>query len=252
MPSPVFLKPPCRQRPVAIAPVLLGIASLSLPGLISPALAHQVQIQDAIGATLHIEPNDIPLAGQPTDLWFALTQAGGTVIPLDTCDCALTVYDTSETVVEAPPLSPVSAEGYTDIPGAVVTFPAVGAYELVLTGAAKDGASGGPVENSATDSTQFAPFELRFEVTVAGRASGSASPPVTEPDDAQADTPTSADQPATPPVVASGSPPNSVATSGTLSSSAIVRRSAPWIGAVLAVCVLVGLIGGLRSPGGKS
>jgi hypothetical protein len=133
-----------------------------------PAWGHQVEVSADVGATLHIEPNDIPQAGVPTDVWFALTAAGGTIIPLEQCDCALTVYDQTGTAIAAPPLTPTTAEGYENIPGSTVTFPIVGAYELVLAG------EPGPAAASTA-------FELRFEVTVAGTAAPVPAPTVTSP-----------------------------------------------------------------------
>ncbi|MDA0864837.1 MAG: hypothetical protein O2890_00110, partial [Cyanobacteria bacterium] len=139
------------------------------PGQVSflgnPAWGHQVEVAADVGATLHIEPNDIPQAGTPTDIWFALTATGGTIIPLEHCDCALTVYDQAGAALATPALSPTTAEGYENIPGSTLTFPTVGAYELVLSG-----------QPSSTAAGAFAPFELRFEVTVAGTA---APPPAT-------------------------------------------------------------------------
>ncbi|MGF1521922.1 MAG: hypothetical protein ACFBSF_06320 [Leptolyngbyaceae cyanobacterium] len=133
------------------------IAGILVWGTALPAMAHKVEVQEDVGATLHIEPNDIPKAGAPSDLWFALTKVGGVVIPLEDCDCTLTVYDGSDTAIASPSLRAVSAEGYVNIPGASVTFPEVGAYELVFAGA------------PAAD-VQFSPFELRFDVTVAAKA----------------------------------------------------------------------------------
>ena len=213
---------------------LLLIAGLFVGTAALPVWAHQVQVQEDVGATLHIEPDDIPLAGAPSELWFALTQAGGTVIPLAACDCALTLYDSSETAIANPSLVPVSAEGYDDIPGALVTFPEVGAYELVLTG--------GPLEGE-----QFTPFELRFEVTVAGQAA-------TAPAAAETDSETEA-VPATEQPDAGSSEPGETArlpeTPPSVTSSFPWRRLAFGSGAVLVVGVLWGIIGGLRSPGGK-
>jgi hypothetical protein len=55
-------------------------------------LAHKVQVAEDVGATLHLEPNDTPRAGETTLTWFALTQRGGQVIPLEDCDCQLAIY----------------------------------------------------------------------------------------------------------------------------------------------------------------
>jgi hypothetical protein len=129
------------------------------------AIAHQVQTSADIGGTVHIEPNDAPRAGESTVAWFALTRRGGTSVPLSACDCELTLYASSEGAIATPPLTPLSVERYENIPSATVTFPAVGQYELVMTGR--------PV--TAGD---FQPFELRFPVTVATVAPTAApSPP---------------------------------------------------------------------------
>ncbi|WP_416667313.1 hypothetical protein [Egbenema bharatensis] len=145
-----------------------GVSTLSISALLSiPAIAHQVQIAGDVGGTMHIEPNDNPRAGEPSLAWFALTRQGGELIPLEACNCQLTIYTQPGAIVESPLLEAVSAEGYTGIPGAEVTFPQVGAYELVLQGE--------PV--TADD---FQPFELRFPVTVA--AGQTVPSPPAEPD----------------------------------------------------------------------
>lgn len=127
---------------------------------ISPQLlAHKTETAADVGATLHIEPNDVPQAGETTLAWFALTRRGGETIPLEACDCSLSIYQQPDSIlVQEPGLEPVSSEGYEQIPGAQITFPTVGAYELVLAGR--------PTEEGA-----FQPFELRFEVVVATGAS---------------------------------------------------------------------------------
>jgi len=216
--------------------LLLGLPATSV-------LAHQVQIQDDVGATLHIEPNDIPKANAPTEIWFALTQAGGAVIPLDACDCTLTVYEGKDDAIATPALAPVSAEGYTDIPGATVTFPDVGAYTIAL--------SGSPVE-----ATAFAPFELRFDVTVAARAQnanpteGATEPPETDTAESVADATQTA---ATATDTVDGDSATAIAeTPASSSSSSPWKPILLWSSAILVVGMVWGVMGGLRSPGGKS
>lgn len=224
------------------------IAAGLLTGLVAlPALAHEVQVSKDVGATLHIEPNDIALAGTPTDVWFALTKAGGTVIPLDDCECRLTLYDGQANVIEEPALIPISAEGFNEIPGATVTFPEVGVYELRLQGMPKEG-------------VQFTPFELSFETTVAGRAKATpaAAPSaasVEEEPFSDSDTAANADVTAHDAETPGNSSETAVAQSE--ETSAPVSASNPWTsvmvwgGAVLAIGIVGGLFGGLRSPGGK-
>ncbi|GBE94528.1 hypothetical protein [Nostoc cycadae] len=125
---------------------------------IYPVLAHKVQVAADVGATLHLEPNDNPRAGEPTQAWFALTRKGGQTIPLAQCNCRLAVYaephTPSEPALLEPSLQPVAAERFQGIPGAAITFPKPGIYQLQLNGKPAKG-------------TSFKPFNLKFEVTVA-------------------------------------------------------------------------------------
>ncbi|WP_204141652.1 hypothetical protein [Halomicronema sp. CCY15110] len=220
----------------------LLLATLLGGAAMAPAIAHDVQIADDVGATLHIEPNDIARAGEATDLWFALTQAGGQVIPLAACDCTLTLYDSQATAVETPTLTAMSAEGFQNIPGATVTFPQVGAYELRLAG-------------SPQQAGAFTPFELSFEVTVASLAPGAAAAP-----SAHDETPATA-----PDVAISDEPPPSetaiAASESEVSQTAetpmppvsSTRWIAPAIGVglVIVVGLAIAIISGGRSPRGE-
>ncbi|WGV25380.1 hypothetical protein [Halotia branconii] len=128
---------------------------------VHPASAHKVEIAADVGATLHIEPNDNPRAGEPTQAWFALTRKGGKTIPLTQCKCRLAVYaephSPQEPALLEPSLKPVTAERYQGIPGANIIFPKPGAYQLQLSG-------------SPANTASFKPFKFKFEVTVASGA----------------------------------------------------------------------------------
>ncbi len=131
---------------------------ISLFTFLSIASAHTVKIAGNIGGTIHIEPNDNPSAGQPAQTWFTLTRKGGQVLPLKECSCHLAIYaepyTPGEPALLEPPLKPVDAELYQGIPGAEITFPKPGVYELQLSG--KPATAG-----------SFRPFDLRFQITVA-------------------------------------------------------------------------------------
>ena len=121
-----------------------------------PAIAHNVEIANDVAATFHIEPNHNPKANQPTTAWFALTRRGGNSIPLSECSCSLNVYavpraEDSEPILQ-PELVSLNVEKYREIPGAEITFPQAGAYELEINGTAKD--------------DSFTPFELTYTVNV--------------------------------------------------------------------------------------
>lgn len=143
---------------LALLGLLLAAGGRVGPAPIDLASAHQVQVSGEVGGTVHIEPRDNPRAGVASQVWFALARRGGQTIPLSACACQLEIYARPRRQGDAPILSPtlqaVSAEGRQGIPGATVTFPRAGAYELVLRGR--------PVTSGI-----FTPFELRFPVTVA-------------------------------------------------------------------------------------
>ena len=130
--------------------VLLSV-TLSLP-----VIAHNVEISEEVAATFHIEPNHNPEVGMPNTAWFALTRRGGSNIPLSECDCALKVYTVPRTEEAEPVLQPeltaIDVEKYREIPGAQIVFPQAGAYELQISGTAKD--------------DSFAPFNLTYQVNV--------------------------------------------------------------------------------------
>ncbi len=149
--------------------VLGAIAAVSLSSTAPVASAHQTQISDGVGGTHHIEPNDTPKAGEPSQTWFALTQAGGAAIGFSDCDCELQLLGSGGDVIAAPALTAIAVEGLTDVPAAELTFPQVGAYVLTLTGSPKGTAD-------------FPSFRLDFPVTVAaGKALvGQAAPKAAE------------------------------------------------------------------------
>lgn len=134
---------------------LISILFLAL--LVSPAYAHEVRVSEDIGATLHIQPNDDPRVGKPGLAWFALTRKGGRIIPLSQCNCNLAIYSKPRSpgspALLKPALIAVSYQSYQAIPGANITFPKAGNYQLELSGTPKAGAS-------------FKPFKLIYTVAV--------------------------------------------------------------------------------------
>lgn len=124
--------------------------------MVQPAHAHKTEVSGDIAGTWHVDPDHSPIAGEPAQIWIALTQRGGIVIPLDQCDCQLSITqgDSSEAApVLTPPLEAIAVEQYQGIPGANFVFPDAGQYQLVLTGQPKNEAS-------------FQPFQLSYTVSV--------------------------------------------------------------------------------------
>jgi len=140
--------------------ILGAIATLNNSLITLPLSAHKVEISENVGATLHIEPNDNPRAGVLTQIWFALTEEGGKVIPLDKCACKLSIFTVPRSPQSnmQPTLKPLSAEGYKNIPSAKIIFPKIGRYDLEIIGKPING-------------KDFKPFKLTFKVTVTSKVS---------------------------------------------------------------------------------
>ncbi|HEY9689206.1 MAG TPA: hypothetical protein V6D46_04370, partial [Coleofasciculaceae cyanobacterium] len=145
----------------------LGLAAGFLLGAL-PVSAHTVKAGQDVAALFHLEPDHNPRSGEPARIWFGLTRKGGAAIPFDRCDCQLEIMPRVPNAAGPKPWQPtleaVAAEGFQNMPGATTTFPAAGAYELVLRGRPKQPGD-------------FQPFEFRYETTVlAGAAIASPAP----------------------------------------------------------------------------
>ncbi len=142
----------------------------SITGVLAafPVLAHNVEVVGDVAGTWHIEPDHSPKAGEPAQVWIALTRQGGIILPLEQADCSLSLYNAPRTPgdqpILQPPLKAIAAEQYQGIPGATVTFPKTGLYQFNLDCRPK----------TAGD---FQPFQMTYDVTVASGASVSTAVP---------------------------------------------------------------------------
>ncbi len=196
-----------------------------------PVLAHKTEVSGDVAGIWHLEPNHSPKAGEPSRVWVALTQRGGKVIPLEQCDCQLSVYEVGENEdfpVLQPELEAISAESFQGIPGAEVTFPDLGEYRLVLTG------------NPQGEAT-FAPFELSYTTVVAAGRNRSADN-AREPDaDNSITQPENSPAPET--IQASGNEDALTQTGEPSLEVTHARRALPWlVGAVVVASAVVVLL----------
>jgi hypothetical protein len=145
-----------------IASILLNLNlsnSSSIDSHLEPSsspirIAHEVRTSQNVGATIHIEPNDRPIAGQKSTIWIGLTKRGGEIIPYAKCNCRMEVRSLSDRSIKFTVANPLAIiERYLGLPSLEVTFPQVGRYELKLSGSPRDG-------------EDFAPFELTFTTNV--------------------------------------------------------------------------------------
>lgn len=165
------LQPSVRSLHRRLSATLVSTAILSVPAM---SLAHNVETDGDVGATFHLEPDHNPKSGEAATVWFALTRDGGESIPLSDCDCTLSIVNTQDEdkTIEAPELTAIDVETYTDIPSAEVTFPEPGIYAVKLSGQA-----------STTATEAFEAFELSYEVTVSpGTAKDGTEKPVAKTD----------------------------------------------------------------------
>lgn len=116
-------------------------------------IAHQHLLTANVRATVHLEPNDSPFAGEPSFTWIHLTKPNGETISLADCTCNLTVYNTRNQPIAQPPLAESEVEGHERPITTNLTFPSSGLYQLVLTGHPKR-------------EGEFEPFKLTVSVTV--------------------------------------------------------------------------------------
>ncbi|PZU92814.1 MAG: hypothetical protein DCE90_17625 [Pseudanabaena sp.] len=137
----------------SIALNLSNVNNLEAQGL-PVRIAHEVKTSGQVGGTIHIEPNDRPVAGKKTRIWIALTRRGGEIIPYSKCNCLMEVRSLTNRNINFQLSNSFSIiEKYLGLPSKEVTFPEVGRYELKLVGSAKN-------------DQDFPPFELTFTTNV--------------------------------------------------------------------------------------
>ena len=136
--------------------LILGISlSLAWGAVVA---AHTVQRSGNVAVLWHVEPNHNPRAGQPTQVWVALTRRGGQPIFHREVACTLAISQEPQgTLLMTTPLKGINVERYRDTPAAQVTFPQLGRYQLRLTYQ--------PKQPPASD---LKPFTFTYPVT-AGR-----------------------------------------------------------------------------------
>lgn len=126
--------------------LLLSLLTLSA----SSVLAHELVRDGNVAALMHTDPDDAPLVGKPTAVFFELNQRGGRAIALAGCTCSLSIYAGSVRATSRPLIQGKLVQGKGEILSSV-TFPAAGAYTMVLQGRPKTGAA-------------FSPFKLSWTV----------------------------------------------------------------------------------------
>ena len=104
--------------------------------------AHVLKTDGTIGAVLHIDPNDAPVAGSVSTFNFDLTDTTKRFTTAD-CDCNFSIAQTAD----------ILDKNLADLSPIQYTFQEPGVYTVELEGSPKDG-------------TGFQPFQLTYEIRV--------------------------------------------------------------------------------------
>lgn len=120
---------------------------------VPPVYAHTLKIDRAIGVTLHIDPDDAPLAGVESKLFVEITDSSGRFNSANpsNCECVLTIFSDGKARASLPV---VNGGSYAQLR---YIFPTSGKYEIEITG------------KPTRDGQRFQAFTLMYEYYVKGK-----------------------------------------------------------------------------------
>ncbi len=113
--------------------VLVLILLMPVLSLNHEAGAHELATDNQISATLHVDPDDNPLPGQPAHLYFIISDDSGR-FHLSDCQCNLTISREGQEVYYAPLLAPDGSRPTIYDASVAFTFPTNGQYLLTVDG----------------------------------------------------------------------------------------------------------------------
>ena len=116
----------------------------------SESYAHVLQTDKNIGAVLHMDPEDDPIAGEPSSLFFEIKDKEGKFSPA-ACNCRFTVTENGTKIFTQSLSSDTTTPG--DGLSVIYTFPKKDIYEIQIAG-------------TPTKPNEFQPFSLSYTVRV--------------------------------------------------------------------------------------
>lgn len=118
------------KRLLAITLLPFVFLFFSLFAMVQSVFAHTLKIDGSIGVTLHIDPDDEPVAGKESKLFVDISDKSGRFNPNNpgTCDCLLTIKE-KNTILKTLPI--VAGGSYTQLR---YIFPEPGTYLIVIEG----------------------------------------------------------------------------------------------------------------------
>jgi hypothetical protein len=109
---------------------LVGVLASTAIVLIAAATAsaHQIASNNGVAVQVHVDPNDEPVAGEPTTVWVVRVKPLKARFTWATCACRLKVFDSSGSVL---------LNTAVKTPRTPITFPEGKAYGITMTGRVK-------------------------------------------------------------------------------------------------------------------
>ena len=98
----------------------------------SAASAHFLRMNEGIGVTLHVEPDDDPAAGEKTALTFDFKDSEGN-FQIKDCSCLVNIFQDQQ-LIDTQLVEVVGEEGDVHIGRAWTTFPERGVYTIQIVG----------------------------------------------------------------------------------------------------------------------
>ncbi len=111
------------------------------------ASAHVLKTDQTIGAILHIDPNDSPVAGEPASIFFDLKDSAN-IFAIEDCTCVVSVLQNGESIFE---------KTVTRISPVTYTFPERSIYTVQFSGTPKA---------ELSSAASFEPFVLSYDIRV--------------------------------------------------------------------------------------
>lgn len=139
------------MRKISVILFVLMVASLAFA---IPASAHVLQSDGNIGAVMHIDPDDDPIALQPAYFFFDFKDKTGKFTPVN-CTCVFSIEEAGKQIYSQPILK-------SDNELITFTFPQKDVYTVKVTGTPS------PVDS-------FQPFTLKYDVRVSRAAASTSS-----------------------------------------------------------------------------
>jgi hypothetical protein len=108
----------------AIASALIAAATAAAATAATTRAAHQTLVSNGVAVTLHVIPNDEPIAEQEAVVWIVKIATRNGVFKWSTCRCHMTIFKPDGTKLL----------DQAAVPKINFTFPEVGAYGVTVSG----------------------------------------------------------------------------------------------------------------------